>query len=201
MKKILVAIVAVLFAAPSFAQFGSGGFSLTESTMYYGVRLGLNVASLSGDISSDWGAKAGFNFGGVVGMRLSDATPIFLESGLYYTERGAKDGDAKIGLTYLEIPLLIKYGIQATDDIAVLPYIGPAVGLGIAGKIKPGSVSSFGSDGGFNRPDVGIKLGCGAEYNHLYLEAGYQFGMANIADSDDDTVHGNAFFVNFGVNF
>ena len=28
MKKILVAIVAVLFAAPSFAQYSSGGFSL-----------------------------------------------------------------------------------------------------------------------------------------------------------------------------
>ena len=201
MKKFLVAIVAVLFAAPSFAQFNSGGFSLNESTMYYGVRLGLNVANLSGDHMDDWGAKAGFNFGGVLGIRVSDSTPIFLESGLYYTERGAKDGSAKIGLTYLEIPILIKYGIAATDEIAVLPYIGPAFSFGIAGKEKPGSTSSFSKEGGFNRPDVGIKIGCGAEYNKLYLEAGYQFGMANIARDDDATVHGNAFFVNFGVNF
>jgi hypothetical protein len=34
MKKFLVAIVAVLFAAPSFAQYSSGGFSLSESTVY-----------------------------------------------------------------------------------------------------------------------------------------------------------------------
>ena len=202
MKKFLVAIVAVLFAAPSFAQYSSGGFSLSESTVYYGVRMGLNFATVTGDLPSDVkGAKTGFNFGGVLGLRVSQTTPIFLESGLYYTERGCKNGDNKIGLTYFEIPLLIKYGIQATDEIAVLPYLGPAFGFGIAGKVKPGNDSSFSSDGGFNRPDVGFKIGCGAEYNMLYLEAGYQIGMANIARGDNETAHGNAFFINFGVNF
>lgn len=202
MKKFLVAIVAVLFAAPSFAQYSSGGFSLSESTVYYGVRMGLNFATVTGDLPSDVkGAKTGFNFGGVLGLRVSQTTPIFLESGLYYTERGCKNGDNKIGLTYLEIPLLIKYGIQATDEIAVLPYLGPAFGFGIAGKVKPDNDSSFSSEGGFNRPDVGFKIGCGAEYNMLYLEAGYQIGMANIARGDNETAHGNAFFINFGVNF
>jgi len=197
MKKFLMAIVAVLFAAPSFAQYSSGGFSLSESTVYYGVRMGLNVANISGDYT-DMGSKAGFNFGAVLGLRVSQTTPIFLESGVYYTERGAKEGSAKVGLTYLEVPLLIKYGIQATDEIAVLPYVGPAFGFGVAGKIKPGNASSYDV---FNRPDVGFKIGCGAEYNMLYLELGYQIGMANILDSDNDTAHGNAFFVNFGVNF
>ena len=202
MKKFLVAIVAVLFAAPSFAQYSSGGFSLSESTVYYGVRMGLNFATVTGDLPSDVkGAKTGFNFGGVLGLRVSQTTPIFLESGLYYTERGCKNGDNKIGLTYFEIPLLIKYGIQATDEIAVLPYLGPAFGFGIAGKVKPSNDSSFSSEGGFNRPDVGFKIGCGAEYNMLYLEAGYQIGMANIARGDNETAHGNAFFINFGVNF
>ena len=94
MKKFLVAIVAVLFAAPSFAQYSSGGFSLSESTVYYGVRMGLNFATVTGDLPSDVkGAKTGFNFGGVLGLRVSQTTPIFLESGLYYTERGCKNGD------------------------------------------------------------------------------------------------------------
>ena len=200
MKKFLVAIVAVLFAAPSFAQYSSGGFSLSESTVYYGARVGLNVGWISGDVDG-YGAKAGMNIGGVLGLRVSDATPVFLESGLYFAMQGAKDGKNEINLNYLEIPLLIKYGVQVTDDIALLPYLGPTFGLGVAGKIKPGSTGSFSSDGHYNRPDVGIKFGCGAEYNMLYLETGYQFGMANILDSDNLTAHGNAFFINFGVNF
>ena len=203
MKKFLVAIVAVLFAAPSFAQYSSGGFSLSESTVYYGARVGLNVGWISGDVDG-YGAKAGMNIGGVLGLRVSDATPVFLESGLYFAMQGAKDGKDEINLNYLEIPLLIKYGVQVTDDIALLPYLGPTFGLGIAGKTKypgEGSVGSFSSDGDFNRPDVGIKFGCGAEYNKLYLETGLKFGVTNILDDDNDAAHNGAWYLNFGVNF
>jgi hypothetical protein len=48
---------------------------------------------------------------------------------------------------------------------------------------------------------MGFKLGCGAEFNKLYLELGYQFGITNIWDSDEITGHNNALFLNFGVNF
>jgi hypothetical protein len=204
MKKFLVAIVAVLFAAPSFAQYSSGGFSLSESTVYYGARVGLNVGWISGDFDKSLGAKAGMNIGGVLGLRVSDATPVFLESGLYFAMQGAKDGKKEVNLNYLEIPLLIKYGVQVTDDIALLPYLGPTFGLGIAGKTKypgEGSVGSFSSDGDFNRPDVGIKFGCGAEYNKLYLETGLKFGVTNILDDDNDAAHNGAWYLNFGVNF
>lgn len=208
MKKILVAIMAVLFAAPSFAQYSSGGFSLSESSLYYGVRLGMNISNLTGD-APDLGSKIGLNLGGTVGMRLSDTTPIFLESGLYFTGCGASKDKTSISLNYLELPILIKYGVQVSDDIALLPFVGPTFRYGLfGGKWKTsgaGKTDSFG-DGKFKRADVGIKLGCGAEYNKLYLELGYQFGITNIADwtlvnGDDATAHNGALFVNLGVNF
>ena len=202
MKKILVAIMAVLFAAPSFAQYSSGGFSLNESTVYYGLRLGLNIAGISADDPFDMDSKTGMNLAGVVGLRLSETTPVFLESGLYYTERGAKKDKDKVGLTYFEFPVLIKYGIQASDDIAVLPYIGPYFSYGIAGKQKIKSLDyNKSSYKNFSHWDMGFKVGCGAEYNKLYAELGYQFGVANIAKDDDWDAHGHAFYINVGVNF
>lgn len=211
MKKFLFSIVAALLSVPTFAQFGSGDFSLSESSIYWGVRMGANIANISGDKPTDFGSKTGINLGGVVGLRLSHSTPIFLESGLYYTERGSKkDTKNKIGLTYLEIPILMKYGLQATDDIAILPFIGPYFSLGFAGKSKweangtrnsKGSYSSDAINGGFNHADMGFKLGCGAEWNMIYLEAGYQIGVANIAKQEEYTSHGNALFINIGVNF
>lgn len=208
MKKILVAILGVLFAAPSFAQYSSGGFSLSESSVYYGIRLGMNMATLTGD-APDLGTKIGLNFGGTVGLRLSDTTPIFLESGLYYTGSGASKDKTTISLNYLEVPILIKYGVQVSDDIALLPFVGPTFRYGLfGGKWKTsgaGKTDSFG-DGKFKRADMGIKLGCGAEYNKLYLELGYQFGITNIADwallnGDDASAHNGALFINLGVNF
>lgn len=206
MKKILVAIMAVLFAAPSHAQYSSGGFTLDESSIYYGIRLGATFAGIGGDLMDgiDMGTKTGLTLGGVVGLRLSDVTPVFLESGLYYTERGAKKDKNKIGLTYLELPVLIKYGIQATDDIAVLPYIGPYFSYGFAGKYKNKALGiSESSYDTFKHLDMGIKIGCGAEYNKLYAELGYQFGIANIAKENaaDLDAKGHALFVNVGVNF
>ena len=210
MKKFFLSIVAALLAVPTFAQYSSGGFSLSESSVYYGMRLGLNVANLTGDSEGFSGAKAGLNFAGVVGLRVSETAPVFLESGLYFTQRGSsKDKNTYVNLNYLEIPILLKYGVQVADEIAVLPFIGPTFSFGVGGKMKAGDgedkVGSFGSDK-FNRTDVGIKLGCGAEYNKLYLELGYQFGITNIADwkmanNNDASVHNGALFVNLGVNF
>lgn len=208
MKKILLSLFTVLFAAPSFAQYSSGGFSLDQSTIYYGIRLGMNIANLSGD-APDLGSKVGLNLGGTVGLRLSDTTPVFLESGLYFTSSGASKDKNSITLNYLELPILIKYGVQVNDDIALLPFIGPTFRYGLfGGKWKTsgeGKTDSFG-DNKFKRGDVGIKLGCGAEYNKLYLELGYQFGITNIADwelenHDDAAVHNGALFLNLGVNF
>ena len=204
MKRFLMAIVAVLFAAPSFAQYSSGGFSLSESSVYYGMRLGLNVSTITGDFGLVSGSKAGLNLGGVIGLRVSEATPIFLESGLYYTQRGGKkDKNQYAELNYLEIPILMKYGVQVSDDIAVLPFIGPTFALGIAGQTKSLATNEekHSSFDDCNRADVGIKLGCGAEYNKLYLELGYQFGITNISKHDNLSGHNGAFFVNIGMNF
>ena len=208
MKKILLSLFTVLFAAPSFAQYSSGGFSLDQSTIYYGIRLGMNIANLSGD-APDLGSKVGLNLGGTVGLRLSDTTPVFLESGLYFTSFGASKDKNSITLNYLELPILIKYGVQVNDDIALLPFIGPTFRYGIFGgdwkTSGEGKTSSFG-DNKFKRADMGIKLGCGAEYNNLYLELGYQFGISNIVDwelenHDDASAHNGALFLNLGVNF
>ena len=207
MKKIFTAIVAMVLAAPAFAQFSSGGFELDKQNLYYGVRLGMTVADLGGDAETD--SKVGMTLGGVVGLRVSQSTPLFLESGLYYTERGAKD----VGYSNLEIPLLIKYGIKATDDIAILPFVGPYFARACWGKTKTYDdetgktvkVGTFDEDkaftGGLKRLNMGFKVGCAAEYNKLYLEVGYQFGVSNIAKADDLTIRSNAFFANFGVNF
>lgn len=201
MKKLFTAIVAMMLAVPSMAQFASGGFELDRSNIYYGARMGLTLASMSGDIDHVDGMKPGLTLAGVVGLRVSSSSPVFLESGLYYTQRGGKDGDISMTLKNLEIPVVLKYGIQASDKIAVLPFLGPYFSWGIGGKLRDDASGSEESSYNFvNHGDMGIKVGCGAEYDMLYLEAGYQFGIANIADGKG-SIHSNALIINVGVNF
>lgn len=210
MRKILSAIVAVLIAAPSFAQFHTGGFSIDKSNLYFGGRIGFTVPTITGDIPviDPLGTKVGLNIGAVIGLRVSQTAPVFVESGLFYTERGAKKNKVSVGYNSLEIPLLVKYGFQVSDEIAVLPFFGPAFGFGIAGKFKDENgykVSSFDDDEpiwpGLKRFNMGLRLGCGAEYNNIYAEIAYQLGVTNISDDDNFSAHSSGLLVNFGVNF
>ena len=102
----------------------------------------------------------------------------------------------------------MKYGIGIADEFAILPYVGPNFAVGVGGQTKeihPGETAikydSFGSDK-FNRFDVGIKLGCGFEWNMVYAEVGYNWGITNISDfRDDSETFNRAFYMNIGINF
>ena len=74
--------------------------------------MGLNLASMSGDGTDASGMKAGLNLGGVVGLRVSPSSPVFLESGFYYTQRGGKDGDDKMTIKYYVQPVA---GLPASE--------------------------------------------------------------------------------------
>ena len=134
MKKFLVAIMALFCSVSSFGQYSSGGFDLDKENVYYGIRFGGTLASISGDRSI--GTKVGLTLAGVVGLRLSSSAPVFLESGLYYTQRGAKDDDYEVTHNNLEIPLVVKYGFKATDEIALLPFIGPYFAYAVSADEK-----------------------------------------------------------------
>ena len=206
MKKFFVTMLLVLLTAPSFAQIGGGGFSIDEDNVYYGIRFGITSASFSGDWDSD--SRIGMTLAGIVGLRVSETAPVFLETGLYYTERGGDKlkadgqalGDHDGHLNYLEAPLLIKYGFGLENEVAVLPFLGPYVGMGISGNYK------F-----LNHPEMGFKLGCGFEWSNLYAELAYQFGVTNLADDDEvkkvvssmnsASSHGHALCFNIGINF
>ena len=215
MKKILTCICALLISVSASAQMKSGGFHLDNRSVYYGLRMGFTSSHIAGDFETD--ARTGLNLGAVLGLRCSPYIPMFLESGIYYTERGGKEGvlgtgpgDAgsiKYTLGYLEVPVLMKYGFEVADEFAILPYVGPTFAVGVTGQTKeswPGGNRKFDSfgDNKFNRFDVGIKLGCGFEWNMIYAELGYHWGIMNISDFPDDSdAYNRAFYMNIGINF
>lgn len=225
MKKLFTLIMAVAIAMPTFAQFGGSRrtkdrFNHSNVEQYYGLRLGYNIASInSNDATIDMNSYGGFAFGGVYGLQLANSTPIWLEAGLFYSEKGGKDENkltivnnngvltemtqkVTTRLMYLQAPIVIKYAFDVADDFYVQPFLGGYLGLGIGGKTKLyGSRETHDSFDKFNRFDGGLRIGCGAEYQMVYAEMGFDFGIANISDDDFSTARNQSFFINVGVNF
>ena len=186
----------------------ASGFHYNDA--YFGLRLGLGLASVrTNDPYLDGGrVKAGLNIGAVGGFQIGRYVPLYLETGLYYLEKGGRGRDDgysfTYGLHYLEVPLLFKYRIDVTPWTSVQPFAGVYGAVGVAGHIKDFGLreaySSF-DDEGFRRWDGGLRLGLGLQWRHLYAEMAYDVGLANVSHDYFDSAHTGSFTATLGVNF
>ncbi len=214
MKKLIVLILIVLCCVPASAQaqrynendryFRPNSYG---PALYYGLRLGLNLSSISSeDVELDADCLAGLYFGGVLGVQLAPHSPIWFETGLGYSEKGGvarlETGKMKYRMSYLQMPLAVKFNFDVRE-FRIQPYLGGYLAVGVAGKVKNYNIhdSSQSSFDIFNRFDGGIRFGCGAEYQMIYLELGFDLGLANINKDDFYSTHNRCFYINAGVNF
>ena len=225
-RTIIFSLLCMMLALPAMAQPGyrygrvpqprvqtvsrHGNEYIAWHRYYVGLRVGLNASHVNSDSPALNGSsmKSGLNIGIAAGTQLSYRTPLFLETGLYYSQKGGKSdsgtGKFTYDLNYLEVPLLIKYKHFVGNQMTIQPYMGGYLAVGTDGEIKNyGTRTAFSSfdDGYFNRFDGGIKLGCGVGFNMLYLDASYDIGLANIGQDNFNNTHNGCFTLNLGVNF
>lgn len=152
-KTCLVA-VALMIGTSAYAQL----------PVQFGVNAGMNLSNLGGDDADDSDAKIGFQVGFTVEYNITPE--LFLQSGLSFTTKGAKDetklshdevdaiyyylegehlpsgieasGKVKetVNAMYLQLPIRIGYRIPVTDAFKVNINAGPYLAYGIGGKIK-----------------------------------------------------------------
>jgi len=226
MKRILLfSLLCMALALPAISQPGyrygyrprvqtvgrHGNEYVAWHRYYFGLRVGLNASHVNSDSPLLDGSsfKSGLNIGVAAGTQLTYRAPLFLESGIYYSQKGGKSGGSgndkfTYDINYLEVPLIIKYKHFVGNQTSIQPYAGGYLAIGTDGNIKNyGTRTAFSSfeDGYFNRFDGGLKIGCGVGFNMLYLDASYDFGLANIGNDDFDDTRSGCFTINLGVNF
>lgn len=178
---------------------------------YFGFRIGPTFSYVNSDDSrldgGNW--QSGLNVGAVVGIPLTDRQPLYLETGLFYNEKGGKKNLSSgkkmtYDLNYLEIPVVLKYRYHVDSHLTIEPQVGGYFGIGVSGKIKNfedrEAEKSF-NKSNFRRTDGGIRLGCGIGYDMFYADLTYDIGLANICHDTFDTSHNGALTLNIGVNF
>jgi len=215
MKRLFVLILTVMLAVPATVQAQHyrerGNYryyrpNRSGPALYYGMRIGLNLSCVnSEDVDLDTDFLAGLYFGGTLGIQLTPQSPVWFETGLAYSEKGGMNRydsyKMKYRLSYLEVPMAVKFNIDI-KALRIQPFMGGYLALGVAGKIKDYKTrTTHSSYDNYRRFDGGLRIGCGMEYQMIYLEGGFDFGLANINKDDFDTAHNRCLFIRAGVNF
>ena len=154
MKRMMIALMSILLTVPALAQYGRPHYynysrprpistpHRSYTDVYYGLRIGAAFATVNSDDKYlDGGsAKTGLNVGFVAGFQLDYHSPLYLETGLSYVEKGGKgqyDGmKFSYSLNYLEAPLVMKYIYDVDRAFSIQPFIGGYLAVGVAGKMK-----------------------------------------------------------------
>ena len=219
----LISIIALTMAMPVMAQnyhngrperpSYNGGYNnhtLDGNEIYYGLRLGLGFATVNNSELDKYdgpSSRTGLNIGAVAGFQLSPSAPVYLESGLFYTEKGGRNNkkqDIDFNLNYLELPILVKYCVDLDGEFSLQSFVGGYLAYGVGGKIKrhtDRTIESAFSRDLFKRFDGGLRFGCGIEYQMLYADLSYELGLANIGRDAFEKTHNSCFYMNIGVNF
>lgn len=167
MKKFMLAAAVMIMSLGAKAQNEVGQITVAPT-------VGLNLATVTGD-----GAKsmAAFTVGATAEYGLSE--DIGLSAGVMYSMQGAKfadeEGDVKMKLGYINIPILANYYIW--EGLAIKAGLQPGIMLSakVGGEDIKKECNSF---------DLAIPVGVSYEFSKIVVDARYNIGVTKIGDGD-----------------
>jgi hypothetical protein len=203
MKKIKMTLLAValMVATVANAQFS------------WGVQGGVNLSNLSfdQDIPLSVNPKIGFNIGLMADYDF--AHNMAIQSGLFFTTKGAKSEREILGnelkttinLMYLQIPVHFAYKVDVTPGARIVFHGGPYAAYGVGGSHKVNGKkvddSKIFGDDGYRPFDFGLGIGVGAEFGQIFVGLGWDMGLANISRGDVGTLRNQNAFLTVGYKF
>ncbi|GAA4271910.1 porin family protein [Aquimarina gracilis] len=165
-----------------------------EDTIKFGVKIGINIASFSGDVAvtQDQFNRVGLQIGILSEIPITEKFAFQPE--LLFSSQGAKydpidNGiliEQTIKLDYLNLPLMTKYYVIKGFSIQA----GPQIGFLLSAN---NSVESLGIDtetdikDEISNIDFGINLGLGYQLPiGIFIDGRYNIGLSDTNDADDD---------------
>lgn len=167
----------------------------------FGVKGGINVASLAVNEANDESARLGVNAG--LFARTAPEEPFGLQVELLYSGKGSNttysaffgliDQEVDFNLNYLELPVLASFRLGGVVDLHAGAYAGYLFNAKVSTSGDFGSGSEELDKADLNAMDFGVAGGVGFNLGPAQLGVRYLHGLSKVADSDAaDLVLGDA---------
>ncbi|MGK2864549.1 MAG: porin family protein, partial [Chitinophagaceae bacterium] len=164
---------------------------LSAQETHFGLKAGVNIASLNVSSGSDYNSKVGLHAGGLAHIHLNKTWA--LQPEVVFSMQGGKSDDTKLNLNYINIPLLVQYMTESGFRLET----GPQLGLLLTAKTKVGDVE-IDRKGNFNSTDFSWAFGAGYLFPEGFgLDARYNLGISDIWDASSTKIKNSVF--QFGV--
>lgn len=189
-KMFLVAALAVL------------GMSQTDAQVKFGIKAGPQMTNLVGDDDFDGDSKFGFNVGAYANIRF--ANQFAFQPELVYSMQGSKEEvmgtDVKMNLSYLNVPLMVKW--YAYEGLNF--EFGPQIGFNVASKVKVDD-ESYDFDEAYpgsevETVDFGLNIGAGYELP-MGLNFGVRYGLGLTEIVKDSDLKNSVISLGIGYTF
>ncbi|HYG20896.1 MAG TPA: porin family protein [Ohtaekwangia sp.] len=162
MKKLLVFFVLTLASLGAWAQAEVG----------IGLKVGANLSKLDGYDNAD--NFTSFHAGAFALVKLSK---IGIQPEILFSQQGVKSDGGDFKLTYVNIPVMLKFYLAAGVNLQV----GPQFGFLTNAKHDGDDVKDF-----LKGSDVSASFGLGWDAPFgLMIDGRYNLGLSDISDSDD----------------
>lgn len=191
MKKLFLAVVAMMVSAATFAQNEVGQLTIQP-------KVGVNIANITDADDAD--PRIGLAAGAEFEYGLTDN--IGLSAGVLYSMQGVKttiiDDDCTWKLDFLNVPILANFYVA--KGFAVKLGVQPGFKLSSKAKFKgSGGSKEVEVEDGVKSVDLSIPVGLSYQYQNIVFDARYNWGVTKIVD-DADSKH-SVFQITVGYKF
>ena len=191
MKKLFLAVVAMMVSAATFAQNEVGQITIQP-------KVGVNIANITDAVGAD--PRIGLAAGAEFEYGLTDN--IGLSAGVLYSMQGAKASEESVDYTlkldYLNVPILAN--IYVSKGLAL--KLGVQPGFKLSSKVKgeaSGVTAELEVEDGVKSVDLSIPVGISYQYQNLVFDARYNWGVTKIIDDADSK--NSVFQITVGYKF
>jgi hypothetical protein len=188
MKSILSLVITILMLSTTIGA----------QQTHFGVKAGINAASVNVNPGQDLESKIGLHVGGLAHIHISQHFAIQPE--LVFSMQGGQNednDDVKLKLNYINIPVLAQYMFK--DGFRL--QTGPQIGILLSSEVKINDVE-IDVDDTYKNIDFSWAFGAGYLFKSGFgVDARYNLGISDITETDANKAKNSVFQVGVFYQF
>lgn len=151
--------------------------SVNAQSVQFGIKTGINFATLRGENLANADASSGIHIGGLAELKFTDKFSVQPE--ILFSQLGTESGEEKLRLDYIALPIMAKYYLLEGFSVSA----GPQVAFLIYDQFTTPAVSL---NPNIEDVDFGLNFGFGYNFKSgMFFSTRYSLGITAVQENPD----------------